>query len=374
MVGYIDGVDFINIECEKYWSYSTSYKGNRQKEMTDMILGGNYIGSEKKDGIYERFIKDEDGNCFLIARNQNVDGGMTNKIGHVPQLKDFFNSLPNGTCFLGELYFHNNPGSRRVITVMGCLEDKAIQRQESGEKLSYYIFDVWAANGKSLLKTTIEDRIDILSSFKSQFNKNPYVEYAQYYIGEELENELARVRSSGGEGIVITKLGTIPGPGKRTARKTLKIKTELDSPVDCFLTGRWKPATRLYSGKMIEEWMYWENIKTNELLYGKYYQDYFDGGTVEPVTKAYYNGWGSAIELGMVDKDGNEIPVAWISGIGDEVKEGIVNNPERWKHRVVMVNAMGIENDTHKFRHGRIVSWRDDKSWKDCEIEQLWKS
>ena len=76
----------------------------------------------------------------------------------------------------------------------------------------------------------------------------------------------------------------------------------------------------------------------------------------------------------MVDKDGNEIPVAWISGIGDEVKEGIVNNPERWKHRVVMVNAMGIENDTHKFRHGRIVSWRDDKNWKDCEIEQLWES
>ena len=57
MVGYIDGVDFINIECEKYWSYSTSYKGNRQKEMTDMILGGNYIGSEKKDGIYEGLLK-----------------------------------------------------------------------------------------------------------------------------------------------------------------------------------------------------------------------------------------------------------------------------------------------------------------------------
>lgn len=373
MKGYINNVDFINIECEKYWSYSTNYKGNRREEMKEMILGGKYIGSEKKDGIYERFIKDEDGQCFLIARNKNVNGEATDKIDHVPHLDEFFKSLPNGTCLLGEIYFRNNPGSKRATTIMGCLTEKALQRQQQGEKLTYYIFDVWAYSGKSFLNTKIEDRIDTLNKIAQENSRFNYVEFAEYYTGKALEDELNRVRANGGEGIVITKIGTVPAPGKRTARKTLKIKTELDSPVDCFLTGNWKPATRLYSGKLIESWPFWENIRTGELMMGSYYKDYFDGDTIEPVTKAYFYGWASAIELGMLDKNNKEVPVGWISGISDEVKSDIVKHPENWRYKVVMVNAMGIEEDTHRFRHGRIVDWRDDKSWKDCNIEQLWE-
>lgn len=368
--GFINDVDFVNIEAERYWSFPKVYKGNKIEEMLSMVRGNEYYGSEKKDGMYSRFVKDEDGECFLISRNENVNGEMTNKLGHVPQLKDFFNSLPNGTCFLGEIYFPNNPGSRRVTTIMGCLEEKAISRQEKGEKLHYYIFDIWAYKGKSLLKTNIDYRIEYLKAIKAEYN-SPYVEYAQYFCGSELEDELARVREAAGEGIVITKKGTIPAPGKRTARKTLKIKTELDSPIDCFLTGNWKPATRLYKGDHIEEWRLWENVRTGEKLNGFFYQDYEAGAPVEPISKAHYYGWASAVELGLLDENGKVVSVGWISGISEEIKEGIVHEPDKWIHKVAMVNAMGIEPDSHKFRHGRIVTWRTDKTWRDCELSQL---
>lgn len=370
MKGYIDNIDFINIDAEKYWTFPTTYKGDKNKEMKQMLHDENYIGSEKKDGMYSRFIKDEDGNYFLISRNQNVNGTMTNKIDHVPQLKEFFDKLPKGICLLGEIYFPNNPGSRKVTTIMGCLTEKAIERQEKGEKLHYYIFDVWAYNDRSFLKTEVTERILTLNYLETLY-KSEYVEYAKYYSGVELEDELARVRMNNGEGIVITKIGAKPEPGKRTARKTLKIKTELDSPIDCFVTGKWKPATKKYNGDHIEDWTYWEDCRTGERISGNYYEDYANGRGIEPVSKAYFNNWASAIELGLVDKEGKIVPVGWVSGITEEVKSGIVTNPERWRGHVVAINAMSIEPDTKKFRHGRIIEWRVDKNWKDCELSQL---
>lgn len=371
MKGYIDGIDFINMEPEKYWSFPSSYKGNKILEMKEMILSGEYMGAEKKDGMYGRFIKDEDGNCFMISRTESVTGEAINKLGHLPQLKEWYDKLPNGCCFLGEIYFPNNPGSRKVTTIMGCLEDKAIDRQNKGDKLHYYIFDVLAFDNTHFMKAYSENRFNSIEFYREGFKGN-YVEFAKYFEGDKLEEELSRVRGEGGEGIVITKKGTIPAPGKRTSRKTLKIKTELDSPIDCFLTGNWKPATRLYKGDYIEDWNLWEDIRTGEKKVGRYYDDYKNGATIEPITKAYYNGWASAVELGLVDSNGDIHGVAWISGISDDVKRGIVEENSNWKFKVVMVNAMSIENDTKKFRHGRIVSWRNDKSWKDCEMSQLW--
>ena len=53
------------------------------------------------------------------------------------------------------------------------------------------------------------------------------VDFATYYEGEELWEQLQKILAAGGEGIVMTKKGTVPSPGKRTARKTLKVKKEL---------------------------------------------------------------------------------------------------------------------------------------------------
>ena len=126
MYGYIDGIDFVNLEAEKYWSFPKAYKGDKKKETKYMITCGDYIGSLKQDGHYARFIKDEDGNMILQGRTKSVSGEYLNKIDWVPQCHSFFDSLPNGTCLLGELYFPNQKGSRKVTTILGCLKNKAL--------------------------------------------------------------------------------------------------------------------------------------------------------------------------------------------------------------------------------------------------------
>ena len=372
MYGYIDGIDFHNLDAEKYWTFAKSYKGNSKEETEYMIKSGNYIGSLKKDGHYARFIKDEDGNMMLQGRSKSVSGEYLNKIEWVPQCQEFFDKLPNGTCLLGELYFPNKGGSRNVTTILGCLKPKALERQEKGEKLCYYVFDVWAYDGKSYLNTIVEDRVNKVSELKGNYSN---IVFAEYFDGEILWDKLGEYLSRGEEGIVITKKGTVPSPGKKPARKTLKVKQEISKTIDAFLDGDYKPATKDYEGKKIEAWNYWINNRTGEKSNECKFFNYTNGEPWEPVTKAYFYGWASAVSLSVM-KDGTPVRIAWISGITDELKKGIVEQPEKWKNKVVELSGMKVEQSSemecgYSLRHGKIVCFRDDKPFEDCDFDQI---
>lgn len=370
MKGYINGFDFLNADAEKYWSFAATYKGNKQDDIRNMIMSNQYMGAIKKDGAYERFIKDEDGNMMLISRTDSVKGEPIDKINHVPHLKPFFDSLPSGTCLLGELHFPNKPGSRYVTTVMGCLEEKAIQRQEDGEKLHYYIFDMWAYNGNSLMKEAAEKRFIGLMNASALYKYNN-VEWARYHSGQSLYDLMFQAREDGEEGIVITKKDSFPEPGKRTSRKTLKIKKEIENDIDCFLTGRFKESTREYTGDCIETWAYWWDIKHSKRVAGPYYDEYQAGGPYEPITKNYFNQWASSAEIAVLDEQGKIRVLGWVSNLTDNIKEEISQNPESFKYRVVQISAMDFDPESNRFRHSKIHQWRDDKSWKDCSYSQI---
>jgi hypothetical protein len=369
MKGIIDGVDFVTIEAERYWNFPSGYKGDPKTEIKNMILSNTYLGAIKKDGAYERFVKDEDGNMMLISRTESVTGEPIDKIGHVPHLHTFFDQLPNGTCLLGELYFPNRPGSRHVTTIMGCLEEKAIQRQEN-EKLYYYIFDIWAWEGKSFLSMRAEDRFE---EIKLGWRAYPgtYVEWARYEKGMELLSLLYQARAEGEEGIVITRAASMPEPGKRTSRKTLKIKKEIENDIDCFLTGRFKEATRDYTGDYIENWSYWRNIKTNEKVQGSYFEEYANGGPYEPITKKYFNGWPAAVEIAVVDEEKKLHVLGWVGNLTDEIKAQIATNPSNFKLKVVQISAMDFDPESERFRHSKIIQWREDKKWTECQYSQV---
>lgn len=375
MYGYIDGLDFVNLPAEKYWSFSKTYKGNKKEEIKYMITSGSHIGSVKKDGHYARLIKDEDGNMILQGRTQSVSGEYLNKIEWVPQCHSFFESLPNGTCLLGELYFPNQKGSRKVTTILGCLKDKALARQEQGEKLCYYVFDVWAYNGKSLLKITAEERINtyLNNKINSLFNKEKYIEKAIYYSGNELWEKLGEALSSGEEGMVITKKDSHAEPGKRTARKTLKIKQEINDTIDAFIDGNYKPATRDYKGKTpLDQYSYWENIRTGEISGKCKFLEYTNGEPWEPVSRLYALGYAGSISFSVM-KDGKPIRIGYISGITDEMRKGIVENPEKYINKVFELSAMEIEHigESYSLRHGKIEKERLDKNYLDCDFSQI---
>lgn len=366
----IEKINFQELESEKYWSFAKSYKGDSKKETRTMITSGNYIGAEKKDGHYARFIKDMDGNMRLQGRSKSVSGEYLNKINWVPQCQEFFDSLPNGTCLLGELYFPTQRGSRKVTTILGCLESKAIERQNKGDKLHYYVFDVWAYNGKSYLNTKIENRIKTLEELK--LFANNYIEIAKYKKGEELWNNLVEILNEDGEGVVITQLGTVPSPGKRTARKTLKVKKEIEQTIDAFIDGNYKPPTMEYNGKEIMTWPYWYNEKTGEKVSNNKYLEFTKGEPWTAVSKAFYNNWASAISVSVM-KDEKPYHIGWISGITEEIKNDIIHNNEKLIGKVVELSAMEIENIDGKYslRHGKIICFRSDKAKEDCTFDQI---
>jgi hypothetical protein len=365
----ISGFDFWNMEAEKYWAPTKNI--NLKELVNNAIFSGDYIGSRKVDGQWDMMIKDEEGNLYLRPRNESVNGGYPNKIDWVPHLKEAFNSLPNGTVLLGEIYFNGNEGSRKVTTIMGCLKEKAVQRQEKGDKLSFYIFDILAYDKILTKDWPLESRISEMIALSKWF-KNPYIKYAEFYKGEELLDYIAYCREQGWEGVVLQRKDGIYEPGKRPARKSIKVKKELDKEVDCFLTGNYKDATWEYTGKEVGNWKYWFDLKNNQKKEGIFYEDFQNGAPIEPISKGAFFGWAGSVEIGVV-KGEEIIPIGWISNVTEEVKRGIVEDNSSWARRVVKINAMMMESDTHNFRHARIIEWRnpEDMSWRDCTFEKV---
>ena len=369
----IEGIDFQNLEAEKYWSFPKSFKGDPKEETRNMIFSGNYLGARKMDGAYYRFIKDMNGNMRLQGRSKSVSGEYLDKLDHVPHLLPYFESLPNGTCLLGEIYFPNNEGSSNVTTIMGCLAPKAVERQTKGPKLHYYIFDVWAYAGRSKMNTKMEERVVLLDDMyndwaddanNERYSAIGYIDFASYWSGKELWEVLQKTLTAGGEGIVMTKRDTVPSPGKRTARKTLKVKKELQENIDCFFTGRGTAPTRLYAGKEIETWKYWQNMRTGEKIEGEMFKDYQAGVALEPITKPYFHGWAGSLEIGVL-KDGEVYPIGFLSGLTDEIKA----DPQAQKMKCIEVTAMEIL-PTGGIRHAKLERFRPDLAPTDCTYEK----
>lgn len=364
MFGYINGYDFYNMPAEKYWAPTKNM--NIQELVRNAVFSGDYIGSRKVDGHWYMIIKDEDGNLIFRGRTESVNGGYHNKINHVPHLREEFEKLPNGTVYLGELYFASKEGSRNVTTIMGCLEKKAIERQEKGEKLSFYVFDCLAYDGDNLMGQGLKLRSRMLHIFSN----SDYIKVANYINGERLLEYISYCRAQDWEGVVLQRADGEYEPGKRPARKSIKVKKELDNEIDCFLTGVYKPSTWEYTGKEIETWTYWWDDKNERKMEGLFYEDYSRGLPIVPITKGAFYGWAGAVEIGVV-KNEEIVPIGWISNVTEGIKTAIVNENELYKFKVCKVSAMLIEHDTHALRHARIMEWRDDISWKDCTYEKV---
>ena len=367
MSGTINGFDFLNMEAQKYWSFPASYdKSKRQATLNTMLYSNDYIASEKRDGYWQMVLKDDDKNIFMRARSAGVNGWVC-KQDWVPHLHDFFDALPRGTCLICEIYL---PGktSRNITTILGCGVDKAIQRQAKDEdKLRLSVFDVVAYHGMLIHSQPIIERIKYLDKIRAM--NHPFVDVVEYWTTpDSIHENWLNILSSGGEGVVLTKKDNPYEFGKRTARHTLKLKKELQETIDVFLTGEYKEATKAYTGKEIENWEYWVNEITGEKRQGKLLQEMVDASEYSPVTRLWFNGWAGAVEIATI-LDGKVTPIGWISGVSDEVREGIVKNPESYKGKVVELQAMEIDHSgaVPTLRHAKIVNWRSDKDWKSCE-------
>lgn len=371
----IDGFNFTEMESMKYWSHPKSYDLKKKKEESKyMCISGSYMGARKYDGAWNMLVKDKKGNFHLRSRTESVNGGYTDKAEWIPWITEELSWIPNGTVLIGEICFPNNEGSRKITSVLNCLKDKCIDRQKKNGILNFYVFDVLAYKGKSLIDTPFETRIRTYLEYELAdiSNNNEYVFMADYKEGPELWDLYGQVIAEGGEGIVITRKDCKYLLGKRTARMTLKMKKEINETIDAFLDGDYKPATKDYKGKEIENWAYWVNYKTGEKSNICKFTEYTNGETWEPVTKAWYNDWASAVSFSVM-KNGEPVRIGWISGITDILKKEIVENPEKWGYKVAELTCMEVEyiNGEYSLRHAKIAQWRTDKKPEDCDFTQI---
>lgn len=367
----IDGIDFWNLDPQKYYSFTAAFTGDKKAKARELVMSERFLGSRKMDGAWNMIIKDMDGNFHMRSRKAGVDGGFVDKAEWVPHIcAELDTEIPNGTVLIGEIYFPGNEGSRKITSVLNCLKDKCLDRQKKGEWLHYYAFDIIALNGKSIIETEFAKRIEYLKS--DFFNTFKYIEPAQYVRGQALWDLWINTIEAGGEGIVITREDCHYLCGKRTAWMTLKMKKELQDPVDAFIDGEWRYGDRIYDGKEIETWPYWENVKTGEKYNRCMIEAYRNGEPIDPVKEPYFKGWAGSISFSVM-KDGVPTHIAWVSNITNQMKEEIVTKPEKWKNKVAELLAMEIEciDGNYSLRHSRIENWRADKKPEDCDYSQI---
>lgn len=376
--GFIGGYDFGEMDAMKYFAPPSSWSEIKKKETArNRIFSGDWLGSQKMDGYFSKLVKDDDGNILLYSRSRGVSGEYPNKADWVPHLKSFFDALPCGTCLLGELYLPSAPGSKNITTILGCLVDKAVARQEKGEKLRFYAFDCLAYGGTNFIEVGAAQRFAQLANVPV----GEYVSVAHYYRGNELWMMLQDVLANGGEGMVITHEDAHYEPGKRPSKTTLKIKKELRETIDCFFTGRTAAPTHEYTGKELESWTYWENVKTGEKFNDTLYKDYAVGAPLIPITKPYYFGWAGSLEIGVLrQKEGGRIKIngviydnteiyslGWLSGLTEEIKA----NPTQYAFKPFEISAMEQDKTSMALRHGKFVGWRNDLAITDCTYEKM---
>ena len=352
------------IYAMKIWKLPAGKEGM----LSEMCQSGEYFLEEKIDGYWYEFEKTEN-YSYLFSRNTSVTtGALSEKSANVPHIISALDCLPPRTILIGEIYY---PGgtSKTVTTVMGCLPAEAMKRQKDNP-IHYYIHDIIEYDGVNLIECGAEERYNILSAIwtKHELSNYDFLRLA-VKVDENLEEEISRILKSGGEGAVLKKRNYPYTPDKRPAWSTIKIK-QMDS-IDLVCMG-FCPPTKEYTGKELETWPYWSKEVDNEELMSEVC--HLGEENWNPITKYYYFGWNTAIRVGGYDEDGNLIELGTVSsGLTDEIKRDMTENPHNYLNKVCSLDCMSIDKKEHTLRHPVFKTWREDKPAKDCIILEIFK-
>ena len=350
-------------KIQELYPEAKMYSAMKINKGTDELLkkvceSGTAFGQIKKDGYWYQFEKHEHYSYLFSRSASTVTKLQSEKSANVPHIMEALSVLPKDTILIGEIYY---PGgsSKTVTTIMGCLPKKAIERQNGKSGLiHYYIHDIIMFNGLDFVKNKVSnyDRYRILKKIFEKYNlANDYIELAEAWT-DNLYSRIGTALAAGEEGMVIKVKDGIYEPDKRPLTMLKAKKVDF---IDAIIIGFEEP-TKEYYGKEIQNWNYWIQ---NE------------NGQPVAVTKPYYMGWhNSRIKIGAYDNKGTLVEIGTIhSGISDEMKEDMTNNPNKYLNKVCSIQCMELDKKEHTIRHGFFKYMRDDKDIIDCQIEDIFK-
>jgi len=362
----------------KYWAPTSAMSPEvRQQHLEDMAASGKYLWSEKFDGNFSRAVITPDRNALQTRGISKVTGTYSELQDKVFFWDNVLNAFQNTTVILGEIYL---PGGidKDVGSITRCLVDKARARQKD-VKLEWRIFDVLALDGEEFLDKPIEYRVQFIPDVVKRIN-SPLVKGITYHqMDETFFDEILKIFERGGEGAVCYKKGILYTPDKRSsAWTTCKVKQEISSDIDCFITDVEKP-TKLYTGKELTSWPFWEEARTSKLVYGEYFGEYRTGGAYTPVTKNYYYNYPGAIYVSVFNRKGDPIQLCKVAGLTDELKAELRDNFENWYMCPLTIGGMMVSTANAakdgtgiSIRHPYIKRIRkDDLNPEDCTLEKI---
>lgn len=372
-------MDYFISEPMKYYAPSASMSREARKNKLEQMIDSNqYLYSTKIDGNWSRAIITPQ-RAALQTRGISVKTGTYGEIQNkVYFWKSIVEAFSQTTVILGEVFL---PGKidKDIGSILRCLDEKALARQKE-QQLRWYIFDVLCYEGQDLMNTAFEERIKYIPIVVNQIN-SPLVEGAIYKpMTEDFFDEMQILFNQGAEGAVCYRKDSLYVPGKRGphAWDTVKVKQEISSEIDAFITGI-VPGEKLYHGDDIGHWTLWENQRTGELVNGEYFGEYQLGGAYIPVTKNYFNSWPAAIQVSVLDRNGNELPLCKVSGLTEEFKTELRDNPDRWIGCPVSISGMMVssakadsEGNGISIRHPLLKRIREgDITKEDCTLAKI---
>ena len=377
----IDKIKELYPEAEDKMIQPMLIHASTQTQLQAAEKSGQYFGQLKKDGALYMAVFTNNYQYLFGRTISKVTGLLTEKGKNVPHIMDTLKEvLPPNTILLGEIYY---PGkkSNSVTTIMGCLPEKAIERQKEQGLIKYYIYDVLMYNGVNLIDEQVGNyaRYKIVQKIFEKFNLTQYdfLELAEVWENNLLD-KINEALAAGEEGMVLKLKSGLYMPGKRPM---YNLKAKKSDSIDAFIID-FEDATMEYTGKELPTWNYWlygESIECEgakghywHKVEGYFYENYKNGENYKPITKPYFNGWKTAIKIGCYDNNGKIISIGTISsGLTDELREAFNKNPAEYAGRVVEINCMEKDNKSKTLRHGYFKGFRDDKTREECTVNTI---
>lgn len=374
-----------------------------EKKMEKLWDDPNYVAEEKYDG--SRYLSV--GGRFFSRRISDVTGFPVEKTAQVPHLASVLEKYPN-LILDGEVYY-DGMTSNEVTSIMGSLPERAIALQEERGKLKYVVFDILRdVDGKWLLDLPWKERRKKLEEFHQNLvyvrEDNAANIEISTVVSEDKREFYNLIMARGGEGVILKNINGKYVPEKKPAWNWVKVKKHITD--DVVIMG-FKPPVREYEGKELESWQYWENLDkdfTGEIvevvsnadvkrvvnsdgdeitihvpatvIHGldadgivRYVRMYGEkpGDGFEPVTKFYFYNWIGAVTFGKYDKDGNLVELGYCSGLTDELRKDMSDNPDKYIGDCMEIKAMERTKDGF-YRHPQFSRLRPDKNPSECVI------
>ena len=345
----------------KYWSLPAG--DNYKLRFKKALQNKEYILTKKMDGALYRYSK-SDSDAILQSRTVSAKTKvLVEKQDVVPAIMAALDKLPANTMLMGEIcYEDQSKTSKEVISIMGCLPKKAIERQ-AATPVVFYVFDVLMYDGKEMYNQTYEKRIELLNKI-SATDFGQLVKFAKP-IYDNIEEQLAEWLAEGFEGGMLMHKREKYVFNKRPAWASIKVKQSLADTLDLVIMDFTKPVED-YTGKYPQGWTFWKNQKTGELVEGNYYKN----GGFKPISENFFANKIGGFVLGAY-YNGQLKPVCKVANLTDELRDLATVNGEDYIGRVVRVQAMSVDNENRSLRHPKLIDFHPDKNAVECLYEEI---